>query len=213
MAFLYTYPEVEPYPTTYVPHTYPEKGQHLPHIPLPYLAHKAHRLLHDKDQEIHIPKADLRETRFNFYIEVELPGISDKSQLHLRWTSMRTLLVTSKIVRPEIPESELFDIPIVGPASEPAKKEADTTPPAADPQQQEQQEPTATAAPPLATVKKEPHLTVHERQIGGQMRGFNFPVDLDRDNTHAKLDAGLLRIVVPKLHEEHTEPLHVTIKT
>ncbi|EXJ90651.1 hypothetical protein A1O1_03755 [Capronia coronata CBS 617.96] len=209
MAFLYSYPEVEPYPTTYVTHTYPEKGQHLHHIPLPFLAHKAaHRLLHDREHEVHIPKADLRETMSNFYIEVELPGISDKSQLHLRWTSMRTLLVTSKIGRPDIPESELFDVPVVAAAPEPPKEDAD---------QQQQQEPLATSTETgvtatATTMKKEPHLTVHERLIGEMMRAFNFPVDVDRDNTHAKLEAGLLRIVVPKLKHDHAEPLHVNVK-
>lgn len=218
MAFLYSYPEVEPYPTTYVSHTYPEKGAHLHHLPLPFLAHKAHRIFHDKDQEVHIPKADLRETMSNFYIEVELPGISDKSQLHLRWTSLRTLLVTSKITRPEIPESELFDVPVVPAATNPPKEGSDATPPVADQQQQtqqqEQQTETATsttASAPPTTVKKEPHLTIHERAIGEQMRAFNFPVDVDRDNTHAKLDAGVLRIVVPKLYGEHAEPLHVKV--
>ncbi|KAG9781085.1 hypothetical protein KCU88_g3530, partial [Aureobasidium melanogenum] len=228
MAFLYSYPEVEPYPTTYVSHTYPEKGSHLHHLPLPFLGHKVHRLFHDKDQEVHIPKADVRETMSNFYIEVELPGISDKSQLHLRWTSMRTLLVTSKVSRPEIPESELFDVPIIGSAPAPARGSGTTTKseqpptenkdasasPGADDQQEQQQQPPAEAAKTAApTTKKEPHLTVHERQIGDLMRAFNFPVDVDRDNTHAKLDAGLLRIVVPKLEHDHAQPVHVPIHT
>lgn len=116
MSFLF-YPDIEPYPTTYVSHTYPEKGHHLHHVPLPYMAHKLHRTFHDRDLDVHQPKADVRETLKNFYVEIELPGIKDKSELHLRWTSMRTLLVTSNTVRPEIPEAELADVPVVKPAA------------------------------------------------------------------------------------------------
>jgi len=183
MAFFYPYPNVDPYPTTYVAHTFPEKGHHLHNVPIHYLAHKAHSFVHDKDLDVHLPKADLRETPKNFYLEIELPGTKDKSELHLRWTTMRTLLVTTKTARSEIPESELADVP----AAE-------------------------TAAADKTTVKQEPHLTVHERAIGEVMRAFNFPVDVDRENTHAKLDAGLLTVVVPKVEHEEAEKQHVPVK-
>jgi len=88
MAWFYSYPDVDPYPTTYVAQTFPEKGHRLHHLPIPYLAHKAHSLVHDKDLDIHLPKSDLRETPKNFYLEIELPGVRDKSELHLRWTTM-----------------------------------------------------------------------------------------------------------------------------
>src|SRR5262249_45912254 len=106
MAFLYAYPDIDPYPTTYVSHTYPEKGHHLHHVPLPYMVHKAHRAFHDKDRDVHQPRADIRETMTDFYIEIELPGIRDKSDLHLRWTTMRCLLVRCNIMRPDIPDVE-----------------------------------------------------------------------------------------------------------
>lgn len=188
MAFFYPYPNIDPFPTTYVAHTYPEKGHHLHHVPLPYLAHKAHQFVHDKDLDVHLPKADLRETPKNFYLEVELPGVKDKSELHLRWTTLRKLLVTTQTARSVIPEEELADAPA---AEAPA-----TETPAAD----------------KTPVKQEPHLTVHERAIGEIMRAFNFPVDVDRDNTHAKLDAGLLTIVVPKVEHEEPEKHHVPVK-
>merc|ERR1712000_423650 len=62
-----------------------------------------------------------------------------------------------------------------------------------------------------AAAKKEPHLTVHERQIGDMMRAFNFPVDVDRDNTHAKLDAGLLRVTVPKVMHGDAKLRHIPV--
>jgi hypothetical protein len=104
------YSDIEHYSTTYVFHTYPEKGHHLHHVPLPYIAYKVHKMFHDKDLDVHQPKADVRETLTNFYPEVELPGIKDKDEIHLRWTSMRTLLITAKVARPEIPQSDLEEV-------------------------------------------------------------------------------------------------------
>lgn len=203
---VFFYPDIEPYPTTYVSHTYPEKGHHLHHLPLPYMAHKLHRTFHDKDLDVHQPKADVRETLKSFYLEVELPGIRDKSELHLRWTSMRTLLITSRTARPEIPEEELAEVTIIKPAQ-----------PTPEPKQEVEEDTKVSSETPNktssthSTVKKEPHITVHERQIGEILRAFSFPVDVDRDNTHAKLDAGLLRVVIPKVEHEQIEHLHVPV--
>jgi len=220
MAFFYSYPEIEPYPTTYVAHTYPEKGHHLHHIPMGYLAHKAHTIFHDRDREVHLPKADIRETSQNYYIEIELPGIKEKSQLHLRWTTMRTLLLTSFIARPEIPESELEDDSPASATEEPPSQHEQQTPPQKNGTASDMEgadlapslsAATKTTATSQSPPKKEAHLTLHERLVGELMRAFNFPVDVDRDNTHAKLDAGLLRVVVPKLVVEQAEHAHLPV--
>ncbi|KAI1618784.1 hypothetical protein EDD36DRAFT_414443 [Exophiala viscosa] len=218
MAYFYGYPELDPYPTTQVAHTYPEKGHHLHHIPIPYLVNKATKVFHDHDAEVHMPKADIRETPKNFYLEIELPGVKDKNELHLRWTSTRTLLVTSKTQRPGIPESDLLEGPAetveatesptaqtTTPAPAPAPAPTQTTP---GPEAQTPPVQTnGTAAPAPAKA----HLTVHERPIGDLMRAFNFPVDVDRDNTHAKLDAGLLKVIVPKMVHGKPEDSHVQV--
>jgi HSP20 family molecular chaperone IbpA len=247
MSYFYAYPDINPYPTTHVAHTFPEKSGHYLHpIPIPYLAHKVHRVFHDKDQDVHVPKTDIRETPKSFYLEVELPGIKDKSELHLRWISTRTLLVTSKIHRPEIPESEMLEdaeagtgagggtvgpTPILVPTPATARTggegpEAGPAP-APAPAESQREERTAISGsgsgsgPPSAqgdearkaesAAKKEPHLTVDERQIGDMMRAFNFPVDVDRDNTHAKLDAGLLRVTVPKMMHGDAKVRHIPV--
>merc|ERR1712000_180687 len=201
----------------------------------PFLAHKVHKVFHDKDQDVHVPKSDVRETPKSFYLEVELPGIKDKSELHLRWTSTRTLLVTSKIHRPEIPESDMLEEASAeaGAGAGGGTIEPTPTPAAAGgegqeaPQEESQREeravPVPSSGPPSAhgdeatrkeaeaAAKKEPHLTVHERQVGDLMRAFNFPVDVDRDNTHAKLDAGLLRVTVPKVMHGDAKLRHIPV--
>jgi len=221
MAFFYSYPDVDPYPTTYVAHTYPEKGHHLRHIPVGYIAHKAHSIFHDSDHDVHLPKADVRETTRNFYVEVELPGVREKSELHLRWTTMRTLLLTSHLARPEIPESELEDLPTPPPneaqqplapepnGAAPADKSSESLPSPPTRSSTTTQQSQTSTTPTLP--KKEAHLTLHERQVGEIVRAFNFPVDVDRDNTHAKLDAGLLKLVIPKLEHGKAELIHLPV--
>ncbi|KIW95316.1 uncharacterized protein Z519_03900 [Cladophialophora bantiana CBS 173.52] len=230
-GWFYITSDIDPYPTTHISHTYPEPGHHLHHIPIPYMAHKAYSKFHDKDEDVHQPKTDVRETVTNFYIEVELPGIKEHTELRLRWTSDRTLLLTSKTHRPDIPEEELVEEPgpppvVAAPVPASAETMAENgAPPASQeaPAAEAEAAPTATAAaapaapaPAAAPAeehapkKHEPHLTVHERQVGEMIRAYNFPVDVDRDNTHAKLDAGLLRIVVPKVME-HGEARHIHV--
>lgn len=116
------YSDIEPYSTTYVFHTYLEKGHHLHHIPLPYIAYKVHKMFYDKALDVHQPKADVRETLTNFYLEVELPGIKDKAEIHLRWISMGTLLITTRVVRPEILHSDLEEVSNLPPKESLEKK-------------------------------------------------------------------------------------------
>ncbi|ETI22308.1 hypothetical protein G647_06382 [Cladophialophora carrionii CBS 160.54] len=204
-GWFYITSDMDPYPKIHIPHTYPEKGHHLHHIStIPYVAHNLYSKFHDKDLDAHQPKTDVRETTRNFYLEVELPGVKDHAELRLRWTNSRTLLLTSKTTRPEIPEEELLEEP-APPAA------ATTTTTAADAGQQQNGGDIITTDPKTAPPEQKPkpkllapHLTIHERPIGEMIRAYNFPVDVDRDATHAKLEAGILRIVVPKV--EHTPP-------
>lgn len=53
---------------------------------------------------------------------------------------------------------------------------------------------------------------MHERLIGDVLRAFNFPVDVDRDSTTAKLDAGLLRVIIPKVEHEQIEHVQVPVE-
>ncbi|KAJ9607813.1 hypothetical protein H2200_007892 [Cladophialophora chaetospira] len=211
-GWFYITSDIDPYPKIHIPHTYPEKGQHLHSLhhlsSIPYVAHNLYSKFHDKDMDAHQPRTDVRETMKNFYLEVELPGVKDHEELRLRWTNSRTLLLSSRIPRPEIPEEELLEEPVVpvtpsvatietGPPN--GEATVTTTTPAG-----EEHESTPNAPPTTPPKPKllPPHLTIHERLIGEMLRGFTFPVDVDRDTTHAKLDAGVLRIVVPKVVHE-----------
>ncbi|EXJ58724.1 hypothetical protein A1O7_06153 [Cladophialophora yegresii CBS 114405] len=201
-GWFYITSDMDPYPKMHIPHTYPEKGSHhlgCHHIStIPYMAHNLYSKFHDKDLDAHQPKTDVRETTRNFYMEVELPGVKDHAELRVRWTNSRTLLLTSRTTRPEIPEEELLEEPAQG------QQNGDTTTAAVEanaaPSAPQEQNQNRNAQPKLLA----PHLTIHERLIGDMVRAYSFPVDVDRDATHAKLDAGILRVVVPKV--EHVHP-------
>ena len=212
----YIYFASDPYQITNVSHTYAEKNHHLHHVPLTYMAYNMYTKFDDNDDHVHMPKADVRETPKSFHVEVELPGIKNHAELRLRWTNDRTLLVTSRTPRPEIPGEDLVEEHVVPEINIQGNCESTTV--AAT----EEASTVPTSAAPKTTKPKQhkPHLTVHERPIGQMNRAFAFPVDVDRDATHAKLDAGILHIVVPKVvhaapsateeHEEHF--FHVPIK-
>jgi len=194
MSLLYLYPQYELHPTTYLDLTYPEKGQHPHHAPMGYLGHKVQKLLHDKDLDVHRPRVDVRETPSHFYIDIDVPGVADPANINVRWTSMRNVLITTKVERPPIEEEKAKE---EAPESAKEIEQTPTSPPSVEKTETER-----SAPPPSGS---EPHLTVQERQIGTIMRAFNFPVDVDRDATTAKLNAGVLRLRVPKMTEEMPE--------
>ncbi|KAF1815532.1 hypothetical protein P152DRAFT_188266 [Eremomyces bilateralis CBS 781.70] len=99
MAYYYIYPPPDPY-TVYLNHTFPEH-----HLPLEGLRHKiAAPFHHNRDQDLHLPKTDVRETATHFYIEVELPGLDNVEQMHLKWKNSRTLVLAAHIGRPATEE-------------------------------------------------------------------------------------------------------------
>jgi len=232
-SWFYITSDIDPYPKIHIPHTYPEKGHHLHSIhhlsSIAYVAHNLYNKFHDKDLDAHQPRTDVRETMKNFYLEVELLGVKTLTDLRLLWTNSRTILLSSRAQRPEIPEDELLEEP-VEPATIPTATETaapngeapttvavESTPAAEEHESIPKPPPTTPQKPKLLA----PHLTIQERLIGEMLRGYTFPVDVDRDTTHAKLDAGILRIVVPKVvHEaptargegEEKHFLHIPVK-
>jgi HSP20 family molecular chaperone IbpA len=154
-------------------------------------------MFHDKDHELHSPKADVRETPSNFYVDVELLGLKEKSHLGILWRSTQTLLVSTNIERPAISE----DIVIEGSngSVQVLRTEEYNV---ADGNESSTEEAFTKSSTTHGSGKKQPHLTVSERQIGTVVRAFNFPVDVNHEKTTAKLDVGLLRLVVPKEFNE-----------
>jgi HSP20 family molecular chaperone IbpA len=146
---------------------------------LQYLAHRKPYLTPIICQ----PDVDIRDTTDLYHIEVELPGITDKSTIKLEWISSRSLIIEGNINRPFVEDS---------PAPVPIKDEKLAKTGTRDQD--------GNWIPPPDTQPLKPTLVVSERRIGPFRRHFNFPVDVDMKALRAKLEAGVLMITVPKKH-------------
>ena len=103
MYYIYNRP---PYDTTVVSQTFPEH-----HFPLEHTRHKVGHAISDffspfDGPHFLTPRADIRETAKKFYIDIELPGVSSKDKVGVKWTNDMTLLVDVIIKRPEINEDQ-----------------------------------------------------------------------------------------------------------
>lgn len=170
--------------TTYIDHPHAHTGiahPHFPHIHNPFVGQHKVTLPYNY---IHSPPVDIRETATDFYLDLELPGVADSSSVNIQWTSSRTFVVEGSITRPGIEGESASAGPsnaTNGQAKATEEKPADSS--------------TNTAA-------HDNDIILSERLTGKYVRNFDFPVDVDIKGMKAKLEAGLLRIRVPKKKTE-----------
>jgi HSP20 family molecular chaperone IbpA len=148
---------------------------------LQYLAHRKPNLA----PQISQPDVDIRDTPETYYIEVELPGITDKNAVKIEWTSSRSLLISGSVDRPFVEDS-----PAPAVVQDPGLKKTGT------------RDLDGNWVPPKEEGPVKPTLVVNERRIGPFRRHFNFPVDVDMKGLKARLEAGLLKVQVHKKKHE-----------
>lgn len=205
----YAYPYIDPYPTTLLNETCPPPNAHPHHHLLPHWGQNFAKRFHDKDTLIHSPRADVIETTSAFHIDVELPGLSNKADITLKWLSSRTILVSCIIRRKVVLETGKEQTP-------PAISNGDNTSKTATTDGSKAETLTSLAGQPVAATNGDfpaserpaQHLTISERNIGQVSRAFNFPVDVEHKKTKGRLSAGLLTLVVLKMDHEKAEHLH-----
>jgi HSP20 family molecular chaperone IbpA len=205
----YSYPFAEPWRTTYVPRHFPEKHypwEHFCHAIGHGISNVADNVIHPfaPEQPINNPWVDIRESKNNYYVDVELPGLENKDNLKIKWLNARTFLVETKIERPEIEEQET------------TSEEADNGTTATNPAREDHGHSNSDYKD-RSKIDEEDHttrtdvaLTVHERRLGLFVRAFSFPTDVCHEKLEANLHVGLLRIKVPKnvvdvVKSEHKE--------
>jgi len=127
------------------------------------------------------PNFDVQETEKEYVLEGELPGLADKSKVSIEFTESQTLLVRGRLDRSADSASASSSHK---PTVEDAEDEADK----------------AVGGKKKEDVAKEtrPKYWVSERVVGEFERSFSFPGSIDVDRVSAKLEHGILRIVVPK---------------
>lgn len=136
------------------------------------------------------PDVDVSDAISYYLIELEVPGIKDAGAIALHWTSSRSFVVTGSTFRTWEPE----DRPDSSSESNVANPRDGTTVGVG----------LGTRSLKDARDKTDygdllpPYLVIGERKIGSFRREFHFPVEVEVENTEAKLVAGLLSIKVPK---------------
>ncbi|KAA8901715.1 HSP20-like chaperone [Sphaerosporella brunnea] len=116
------------------------------------------------------PRFDVFETEEAYHLYGDLPGVQDKKSVSLEFSDERTLLITGRLERKPIPST------------------APTT------------EKRRSRNPTVEDTDDEDDFSVwlSERVFGHFQRSFSFPTPVDLEAVTAKLEAGLLEIVVPK---------------
>ena len=136
------------------------------------------------------PDVDISDAITHYLIELEVPGIKDAESITINWTSFKSLVVAGSTFRSWEPK-KAKGIDSQEPANESEKsKNGVGLDVKALKEAREKAEDAADEFPP--------YLIVGERQIGSFRREFHFPVEIEVKKVEARLEAGLLRIYVPR---------------
>ena len=207
MAYYHDYPYPyyvpEPWRTTHVPRHFPERHfplEHFRHAVGHTLANVADGVIHPwgPEQPIYNPSIDVRESKKNYYVDIELPGLDNKAKLSLTWSNSKTLLVQANLERPKVNEDEDEQA-----GEETTSATAATTPTPGNDQSTEGKD---------HEKGQNVALTVRERRIGSFARAFSFPTKVNHEELEAHVHAGLLRIKVPKAETYEIKPEHKEVE-
>jgi len=161
------------------------------------------------------PSFDIIETKDAYILEGELPGLSDKRAVIIEFTDHQTLLVKGKIekVATTAPAAQSEAKQITSGEEHHGEKERPKTPPkpTVEDDIDEDDDGKSNILTPASTIvshqekkpeqqqkKEQIRYWVSERTIGSFQRTFSFPGLIDQDKVTARLENGILTIVVPK---------------
>lgn len=161
------------------------------------------------------PNFDIIETKESYILEGELPGLSDKRAVDIEFTDHQTLLIKGKIEKVATTTSatpsetkkttsgEEHHEGIARPKTPPK--------PTVEDEVDEDDDGKSNILTPTSTIvshedkkqeqqskKEQIRYWVSERTIGSFQRTFSFPGLIDQDKVTAKLENGILTVVVPK---------------
>ncbi|KAI7477863.1 hypothetical protein KC351_g8584 [Hortaea werneckii] len=137
------------------------------------------------------PDVDISDATDYYMIDIELPGVKDANTIRLHWLSWTSLIVSGESNRPWNSTTPSNTTKTAHSDSKLKPSESETSANTEIHMESADLAQTNRAALP-------PHLLIGERRIGAFRREFHFPVEVDVDKVDAKLEAGLLRIQLPK---------------
>jgi HSP20 family molecular chaperone IbpA len=136
------------------------------------------------------PDVDISDAIGYYLIELEVPGIKSADSIALNWTSWRSLVVAGSSFR----SWELDTSATPGTTSNDDRAGGSADESDLDASALEDSKVKANDV----NDQLPPFLVIGERRIGSFRREFHFPMDVVVEKVEAKLEAGLLRIRVPK---------------
>lgn len=155
----------------------------------------------DSREDAHVvaPDFDVRESQEYYFLEGELPGVSDKADVRIEWVGRRTLLVEADVRK--VNEEEEWGVNLAPYSPNPtgaADIEAGQGGEREDEKGRHRHEHRRYAGEGV-------RFWLNERHAGVLQRSFTFPHDIDREKMRARLRDGLVKILVPKARGEERE--------
>lgn len=170
------------------------------------------------------PNFDVHENANNYVLEGEVPGLDRKDKLDIEFTDERTLLVKGRIERTKTCTSKKIEAPtektsIEDTAEKNDKSVADDWESVKEPEKEksESEKPAEKTEQPAAeppvkkakTPEPKPKYWVSERSVGEFARSFSFPEPVNVDAVTAKLEHGILTVVVPKMEKKGARKISI----
>jgi HSP20 family molecular chaperone IbpA len=146
----------------------------------------------DPDQKAYPnhPDVDISDAIGCYLIELEVPGIKNADSIALNWTSWRSLVVAGSSFRSwELDTSANSRTTSNGHRAGESADRSDLDASALKDSKAKAND---------VNDQLPPFLVIGERRIGSFRREFHFPMDIVVEKVEAKLEAGLLRVRVPK---------------
>jgi len=165
---------------------------------------------HNRSNPAFSPRFDVYETADAYHLDGDLPGVSDKATIGIEFSDERTMNISGRVERTRQQPAEKHDEKkeeavvmerkrSLQPTVEDTDDEDDFSIVSASSTKKSEQQQVAKSeeqsAKPAAHERK---FWVSERTFGNFQRTFSFPSPVDLEKVSAKLEAGLLQIVVPK---------------
>ncbi|KAI5854571.1 HSP20-like chaperone [Tricharina praecox] len=169
---------------------------------------------HNRSNRAFTPRFDVYETADAYHLDGDLPGVSDKTSIGIEFSDERTLSISGRVSRIRQPVEEKHEENKKGgeesttmerrrslqPTVEDTDDEDDFSivSHTSNKKSSEQQQVAKSEGTTTKPAGPETKTWVTERTFGNFQRTFNFPTPVDLEKVTAKLEAGLLQIVVPK---------------
>ena len=142
------------------------------------------------------PRFDIHEDEEAYYLNGELPGVENKSDIQIDFVDAQTLTVAGRVERKYTSEPDAS-----APVEDAADTSADSKKATVEDTPEEGDKAVADTGDKTVDQPKEapkPKFWATERAIGEFHRTFSFPTNVDQDSVKATLNNGILSIVVPK---------------